>query len=1152
MSVLVDSPAAPPGRGLSAAWASWGDRLAGALLLAAAGALGWYGGRWTLAQQAAGWGLLLLAGAALLRWHGVALVGPVLFYDLVRTGRRRRYALVRGLYGLLLLLILFGAYLVFFMLHGEPEAKILVGGPFDSRLLADFAALFFFIFLATQFLAVFLLAPAYTAGVLAEEKERQTLDALLATDLRNREIVFGTVVSRLANLALVILVGLPVLSLLQFLGGVEPVLVLIGYVALGLTMLSLAGLSTLNSLQARKPRDAILRTYLVAFAYLAVSGLSRLLLLSQGQLATFPSTPDWTSPVTLGDVVDWLNIGNIATVWLQLAAGVAAGTALVDLLLDALARYAWFHGLIAVGCCAWAVVRLRAEALPRENGSAGKKAGRVRAVSDRPMAWKEIAVDAGSRRGFLGWMLIGVLVAALFWPVLQILYFFDRVFPLGADDRLGELVNLWVRAVSSLIGTFMLLQVTLRAAGGVSGERDRDTLDGLLATPLDNRAILAGKWLGSLFAPRWSWVCLGLVWLFGLLTGGLHPLALPGFVLAWLGYAALGASLGLWFSVAGRTSRRTTFGTLFGLGVVLYAAFLGGIDIPDDWMSRLEAHCLLPPVALFVLPFAPAEYRAWVSSAGEWNLGIVLAEVLPWAAGAYLLWRLALVRFRVVTGRESRPAGTEKNNRPTPTPFLAGWGEAATLLRAWLAAGPLRPKRLVHAVLVLLPLGLLVGWYVSLRVAARQQLADAIALTDRLDPGWRLEELEARRKVIPEPHNAALQVQRVRQLLPPDWPGRELSPMLHGIGLGSQGRATEQTLTPDQLAALTDALKGQETALTEARRLADWPIGRFPAMYRHDGTGSHTHIEESQVVANLLSFDALLRTQANETDAALLSCRALLNTGRALGDEPAFWPQLQRRSIVATALERIERVLERGVPTEPALAALQRLLEDEETHPWLLLALRGGRAQEDRMVERWQKGDFELSSFFVRSPKRGTPVNFPADEELMLLFSGSLSSHWAARLRFQTECVEIAKLPADQQAAGFAQQLPANQPVLTRFLGMPVTRHAQPYNLAPLRCLLTALAVERYHRRHGCWPASLSELVPAQLADVPADPCDGNPLRYRRLPDGVVVYSVGADGTDDGGNLDRRNPPPAGFDKGVRLWDVERRQQPRETRFEDN
>ena len=86
---------------------------------------------------------------------------------------------------------------------------------------------------------------------------------------------------------------------------------------------------------------------------------------------------------------------------------------------------------------------------------------------------------------------------------------------------------------------------------------------------------------------------------------------------------------------------------------------------------------------------------------------------------------------------------------------------------------------------------------------------------------------------------------------------------------------------------------------------------------------------------------------------------------------------------------------------------------------------------------------------------------------------------------------------------------------------------------------------ERYRLQHSRWPAALADLVPDLLPGVPADPFDGQPLRYRRLADGVAVYSVGDDRADGGASLADGFPPPAGTDVGVRLWDVPRRRQSR-------
>ena len=74
---------------------------------------------------------------------------------------------------------------------------------------------------------------------------------------------------------------------------------------------------------------------------------------------------------------------------------------------------------------------------------------------------------------------------------------------------------------------------------------------------------------------------------------------------------------------------------------------------------------------------------------------------------------------------------------------------------------------------------------------------------------------------------------------------------------------------------------------------------------------------------------------------------------------------------------------------------------------------------------------------------------------------------------------------------------------------------------ACLELASTALAIERFRLQQGQLPDALNELAPKFIDAVPKDPFDGAPLRYKRLARGYVVYSVDADGHDDGG----REPP---------------------------
>src|SRR5262249_4938330 len=153
--------------------------------------------------------------------------------------------------------------------------------------------------------------------------------------------------------------------LLQFLGGVDPDLVLASYAATLGTVASLACLGMLFSVLVRKSRDAILLTYLCVVGYLVGSAVFAAIPLA------WRSLPSVSSPVTLQDILDWYNAGNIfhAISSIGYLYG-RAGTTVSDALPAALRDYLIFHGVVALTCIVWAVARLRAVALKESYGKA--------------------------------------------------------------------------------------------------------------------------------------------------------------------------------------------------------------------------------------------------------------------------------------------------------------------------------------------------------------------------------------------------------------------------------------------------------------------------------------------------------------------------------------------------------------------------------------------------------------------------------------------------------------------------------------------------------------------------------------------------------------------------------------------------------------
>ena len=211
----------------------------------------------------------------------------------------------------------------------------------------------------------------------------------------------------------------------------------------------------------------------------------------------------------------------------------------------------------------------------------------------------------------------------------------------------------------------------------------------------------------------------------------------------------------------------------------------------------------------------------------------------------------------------------------------------------------------------------------------------------------------------------------------------------------------------------------------------------------------------------------------------------------------------------------------------------------------LLTVLRGERASEHEQMTWMETGDMQKLG-------GGTAAGSRLDGLGVRLFPGWFQENHITLLTMLSEAVEIAKLPPEAQRTKFqaleqkAKSLSNSNAIFARMSIPPALKVAEASHRTrtELRCAVVALAVERYRRANDKWPDSLDQLVPGQLKSVPLDLYDGKPLRYKRLEDGVLIYSVGPDGKDDGGKINRKDLVAPGTDMGFRLWNPDRRRQP--------
>ncbi len=512
-----------------------------------------------------------------------------------------------------------------------------------------------------------------------------------------------------------------------------------------------------------------------------------------------------------------------------------------------------------------------------------------------------------------------------------------------------------------------------------------------------------------------------------------------------------------------------------------------------------------------------------------------------------------------------------------------------------LAASEVKPrrrfrwvKRIVLSVGLLLLIKIIIG--LSMRqyymYEAAKRLAAAEAEADRDDPHWRWDDLLAHREVVPDEENAAPHVLAAAALLPDphEWPkrkeppppkfeepdSRELNKVLREgpVVKAEQPRRgwrradsqwlpdllikyPPELLLDEELAAeLREELDEVKSAVLKAREVASLGKGRYPIELKRNPLFTPLrHLDQARTVCYLLTADAMRLAHEGNVDGALRSCQAALNVGRSIGDEPFFISVLVRMACREYVFQKLVRILAQGEASDTALADLQHLLEDEARPALLLIGARGERAVSYVLWERVASGELGLEL----ADERPEPTPWYVRPYRWAYLRPVLEYNRAVSLEWMNRAVEIVKKPrADQKEAlerfnrDLRKTIRDRPRLCASLLIVPAVDKVAVANhrsRAALNCAQLALAIERYRLWQGHWPRTLDQLTPRFLAGIPDDPFGDGPVRYRRLEDGVAVYSVGQNERDDEGEFDLAKAF-GGADIGFRLWDPEWRRQP--------
>ncbi|MEG0767340.1 MAG: ABC transporter permease [Clostridia bacterium] len=208
---------------------------------------------------------------------------PIFASSIKRRMRSFHSPLIITLYGVFLLLVSMGAL-----------STLYASGWTLGNLRAGIET---YIYLSVmQFTLIVLVAPALTAGSIAGERERQTLDLLLCTRMGALRIVVGKLLSSLVFLLLLVVSSLPMMGIVLLFGGVTIGQVLRMLLLLSVTALACASIGIFCSAFFKRTVTATVVAYLTVFA-LGAGTLIVPFLLQQAQIVaiTESTSVSWTA-----------------------------------------------------------------------------------------------------------------------------------------------------------------------------------------------------------------------------------------------------------------------------------------------------------------------------------------------------------------------------------------------------------------------------------------------------------------------------------------------------------------------------------------------------------------------------------------------------------------------------------------------------------------------------------------------------------------------------------------------------------------------------------------------------------------------------------------------------------------------------------------
>lgn len=545
----------------------------------------------------------------------------------------------------------------------------------------------FIVVSVVQLLLMSFIAPVFTAGAITQERDGNTFDILLTTPLTNGQIVLGSLLSRLFFVWMMLLSGLPIFGITMIYGGVTAAEVFQSFGLAATTGLVTGAAAIMISMLRLGTRRTLFTFFFgIALYLLTIYALSLLpnlevpgaplrtgqtnAILSSKMSYLAPFHPFLSLYVVTGltpspsyeEVGEHRGLVAWALVNPQYAYMLLTGFASLVMVVISLA---FVRRGSKEGEDTWLS---RVMQVFKSSAPTGDRTQQPRRVWNNPIAWRE-AVTRGSTAGrsVVRWIfIIGGLIAGGF---LLVLYNQGTLFGPVQPNVAAEMMRNWLTVIVWIETVVILLVVTNTAAGTLTREKESQTVEILLTTPLTSDYIIGGMLQGLVrFAVPLILVPSGTIAIFAIadLFRTANPvvtfeaaLIVPVILVAFCAEAAV---IGLQFSL---TSRKTVQAAIISISIVLGAsavlwacgaAMLGsGRDIAAIVLPFTPLHALQTAIDVQSLFDDPkAATGASLAQARTIRTISSVVAALVYLAITYTLYKNMVKGFDMIVRRQSR------------------------------------------------------------------------------------------------------------------------------------------------------------------------------------------------------------------------------------------------------------------------------------------------------------------------------------------------------------------------------------------------------------------------------------------------------------------------------------------------------------------